>query len=189
MIFDGKTLLCLPTPCGTITVTGGRYGSVPFAVRKNGFDPVYESYTGRLHHTEHNYVLCVDCSRLEKGSVYTIALTGAELSVGGGDECTQCLRGTMGDYSIAIGAVDCNQWRKNEQLLAMAREKGVSLPPSSPPVYDRSEFVRYDVERLEDCSGFRFELLDDGCDEIIFPVAWIKNEHGEGEEAAEFWVI
>lgn len=186
---DGTFTHRLTTPCGSICITDSCGGSVPFSVRKNGFDVTYESYTGRLHHTEHNYALCVPSTALKKGELYRIALDGAPLSSGCCDECTECVSGTAGGYAIAIGATDYNEWRKTEQLVAYARANNIDLhlPMKNVINYDRSEFVRYDVVRLEDCSGFRFELLDDDCDEIVFLVAWIEDNWGEGEEAVQFW--
>jgi len=189
MSFDGTITDKLATPCGCITVTGSEGELVPFAVRKNGFDVTYESFSGRLHHTEHNYIIAIASSSLKPGNVYRIALSGAQLGIGCSDECTECVSSTANGFAIAIGAIDHNEWRKVEQLVAYAKANNIDLhlPMRNAINYDRSEFVRYDVARLEDCSGFSFELLDENWEEIVFPVAWIEDDHGEGEEAVQFW--
>jgi len=45
---------------------------------------------------------------------------------------------------------------------------------------------------LPDRSGFRFERLDDLCDEIVFFVAWIETRieiENETEDAVQFWTL
>ncbi len=189
MPFDGTITDKLITPCGCITVTGPEGETVPFAVRKNGFDETYESFSGRLHHTGHNYIIALSTSSLQAGRTYRIALSGTQLDIGCSDDCIECISGTANGYAVAIGAIDYNIYRKIDQLSAHAKKHNIdfNLSMLNSISFDRSEFVRYDVARLEDCSGFSFELLDENWNEIIFPVAWIKDDHGEGEEAVRFW--
>ena len=50
--------------------------------------------------------------------------------------------------------------------------------------------MQYDVEMLNDYSGFSFHLIDTSLTEIELKVAWIKHrvEHAaEYEAAVEFW--
>lgn len=181
----------LPTPCGSITVTGPDGEFIPFTVRKNGFDATYESFSGRLHRTEHNHIIAVASSSLKIGRLYRVALSGTQLEPGQSDECTECVCGEKNGWAIAIGAIDHNSWRKTEQTVACARANNLDLhlPLRSSTAFDRSEFVRYDVARLKDSSGFSFELLDGTWEETVFPVAWMEDDHGEGKEAVQFWVL
>lgn len=59
-----------------------------------------------------------------------------------------------------------------------------------PPKYDESKFIGYDVEMMDDCSGFQFHMITNHFSEITFTVAWIKSEPGyedEYEGAVQFW--
>ncbi len=189
MSFEGMTLYSLPTPCGSVTVTDPEGGYVPFFVGRNFFAPVFESCSGHLHYARHSYVIHICTRHLRKGQVYSIRLEGTALSVGSADECTESVSGVHDGHAIAIGAIDHNVYEKLEQGAAFARQHGTVSPPKDAIPYDRSGFRRYDTARLPDCSGFSFELLDEDWEEIVFPVCWQEDLHGEGRSAAEFRVI
>lgn len=81
---------------------------------------------------------------------------------------------------------------KNEASLRLLREKGVLKYKfiEMPPKYDESKFIGYDVEMMDDCSGFQFHMITNHFSEITFTVAWIKSEPGyedEYEGAVQFW--
>ena len=192
MSADEKTAYHLLTPCGSITVRDDRNSFVPFAIRKSGSETAFEADSGRVYDTLRAYIISVPAARMEKGRVYRIALEGIRLGIGSTDECCACVVGSSADCSIAIGAADPNEPEKYSQYLS--RRSAVDPPYSIASEYsfDRSGFARYDLHVLPDFSGFRFELLDDLCQEIVFPVAWIESRpdiRHETENAVQFRVL
>lgn len=186
----------LPTPCGEITVRDENGEPCRFSVEKNFFCSDYTLYHGTEEeeavNTDTNYDICIHTEDLAIGHVYKIALTGCRLRFGDSDEHTQAVSGTSNGYSIAIGSYDPNDEEKLDQAYAYSREQGflsrIGIMP--PPQYDESRFVQYDVEMLEDHSGFWFRLIDRSLPEVTFSVAWIKNEHDDPwayEGAVGYW--
>ena len=182
----------LPTPCGSITVRDDRNNLLPFAARASGFETAFIADSGTVFNTPHKFVIALSASRLEQGRAYRIALEGIPLAVGAADECNECVAGSGAGHSIAIGGADPNEPEKYSQYLA---HRSADEPPYSITAeydFDRSSFVRYDLHILPDCSGFRFERLDEQCDEIVFFAAWIETRPGienETEDAVQFWVL
>lgn len=186
----------LPTPCGKIVVMDEAGTLCKFSVRKNPYSPDYHLFYGTpqeiAFNTDTNYLLCVSVESLKIGHTYKICLLGAPLQYGDSDEHTQAVSGTVNGHSIAIGAYDPNDEEKEKQAYQYSAAIG-SLAQKmiiDPPQYDESHFVQYDVEMLEDFSGFSFRPLDRSIEEIVFPVAWVKNEYPsrlEYEGAVELW--
>lgn len=181
-----------PSPCGSITVKDDRGCYIPFDVRSSGFETAFEADSGRVYNTPDNYIIAVPACRLRKGTVYRIALEGISLSVGCTDECSECVVGSGNGCSIAIGGSDPNEREKYSQFLAHRTSDALPYTITADFDYDRSRFVRYDLRILPDCSGFRFELMDDSCEEIVFLAAWLETcagIEGDTEDAVQFWVL
>ena len=160
----GSSMDYLPTPCGAIAVTDETGRRVSFSLRENPYSPVYSLFYGTIQEEalrpDANYLLCVPTSTLAIGHTYSIRLLGTPLHFGGSDEHTEAVTGTLCGYSIAIGA------------------------------YEESSFTGYTLERLPDCGGFSFRLLDRSMAEILFAVAYVQNGRAaplEYEAAVEFW--
>ena len=165
-----------------------------FSVEKNPYQADYRLFCGtgreRVLHTETNFLLRVPASELRLGEPCRVRLTGTRLGFGGSDEHTEAVSGSANGYSIALGAYDPNDDEKQRQAYVYSQQQGllarrVILPP---PQYDKSRFVRYEVDMLKDCSGFCFRLLEET--EVCFPVAWVACEpeyREEYEAAVEFW--
>lgn len=172
----------LLTPCGEITVRNENREKCRFSVRKNVFCSEYSLFYGTKNeesiHTDTNYLLCIHTDDLVVGNTYKICLKGSQLHYGDSDEHTEAVSGSANGYSIAIGSYDPNDAEKICQALISTAQ------------YDKSRFVQYDVEMLDDYSGFSFRLLENSVQEIIFPVAWVENECegiADYEGAVEFW--
>lgn len=187
----------LTTPCGQISVVDEKGCKYRFSVRKNPYSPDYHLFYGtdneKTVNTDTNYFLCVHTDDLVLKQIYRICLTGRILHYGDSDEHTEAVSGTSNGYSIAIGAYDPNDDEKVRQAYEYSSVQGC-LPKNMivrPPQYDESRFERYDVEMLEDHSGFSFRLLDCSVKEIVFRVAWVKHNEGvassEYEAAVELW--
>ena len=170
---------CLSTPCGDITVTDENNQKCVFSVKENPYRPdnylFYGTEKEKAINTDTNYVICIDVNGLEVGSLYKIYLTGGKLSYGDSDEHTVAVSGISNGYSIAIGAYDPNDDEKISQVYIYSRKDG--FDGFDDFEYDKSNFIRYDVEMLEDYSGFFFRLLDKSSEYIKFPVAWIENDY------------
>lgn len=111
---------------------------------------------------------------------------------GDSDEHTEAVSGTANGYSIAIGSYDPNDDEKLDQAYEYTEKLGdlAGNMIICPPKYDESRFERYDVDMLEDYSGFRFHLIDGSERKLYFSIAWIKNElsdPSEYEAAVGFW--
>lgn len=184
------------TPCGDILVVDRAGKQIPFTVKENSYGTDYELTNSKGErkdvNTKTKYDVLLDVADLTLDEEYKICLHGAKLHYGDSDEHTECVSGSANGYSIAIGAYDPNDEDKMDQAYAYSKATGYLAKRVlvCPPEYDESKFIRYDVEMLEDCSGFRFRLIDLSWPTVIFPVAWIKNEPGEEmyyEGAVEFW--
>lgn len=186
----------LSTPCGEIMVTDENEKKIRFSVKENPYRPDYRLFYGteneEVVNTNTNYLICIQACDLMIGHMYKICIKGGQLHFGSSDEHTAAVSGTLNGYSIAIGSYDPNDEEKLEQAYKYSEKQGflarnMIIHPSQ---YDESQFVEYDVEMLENHSGFAFRLLDDSIQEIEFPVAWIKNEYEnllDYEEAVELW--
>lgn len=181
----------LPTPCGEITVTDNKGSRIPFTLQKSIIDTDYHVFehtqNEKAVHIEHAYLLTIDIDHLQKEILYQIRLNGAKLRYGYSDESTECISGSSNGYSIAIGAFDPNDDEKVAQAFSYSKAQGITYAIVPPPEYDESKFSQYDVEMLEDFSGFWFRLIDTQHPIIQFPVAWIKNE--PGAEIEYEWVV
>lgn len=186
----------LLTPCGKIAVMDESGQRLKFSVKKNPYCPDYHLFYGteneQAFNTDTNYLLCVHTEYLVLGHTYRICLIGSPLHFGDSDEHTEAVSGTANGYSIAVGAYDPNDDEKMLQAVEYSAmqgfdARGIIMPP---PQYDERHFIEYDVEMLADHSGFAFRLLDRSIQEIVFPVAWVKNEHQgllDYEAAVELW--
>lgn len=189
----------LSTPCGKIVVKDERGQTCKFSVKKNSYSPDYTMFYGTVHakvlNTDTNYSLYINIAALELGHTYIIRLEGSELHYGDSDEHTVCVSGTSNGYSIAIGAYDPNDDEKNYQAYENGVKQGMEHMIIDLSEYDESRFEEYDVNMLDDCSGFSFRLIDHSKDWIVFSVAWVKNKYYaeecesavEYESAVEFW--
>lgn len=186
----------LRTPCGNILVVDEDNTYIPFHIEKNKFDCDYEFENAegktKVINTDTNYALVIKTSSLKYGTRYQIYMTDTKLEFGDSDERTECVSGCSNGYCIAIGAYSPNDDEKQEQAYAYSKKMGFLKHRfiQDPPTFDESKFTKYDVERLDDNSGFSFHLIDDKCSEIRFYVAWIRSEksyevHYEG--AVQFW--
>ncbi len=186
----------LPTPCGQISVIDENDRKYRFSVEKTSYSPDYHLFYGteneKTINTDTNYYLRVHTDDLVLKHTYKIFLTGSVLHYGDSDEHTEAVSGTANGYSIAIGAYDPNDDEKIRQAFEYSSVQG-RLPQNmlvQPPRYDESCFGEYDVEMLEDYSGFSFRLLERSVKEIVFRVAWVKNDYtapSEYEAAVELW--
>lgn len=186
----------LSTPCGQIVVMNEHGQRCRFSIRKNPYSPDYHLFCGtdkeEAFNTDTNYLLCVQTGDLTIGHMYKVCLIGSPLHFGDSDEHTEAVSGTANGYSIAIGAYDPNDLEKASQACQYSSAQGRLAPKKivPPPHYDESRFVQYDVKMLEDYSGFSFRLLDRSISEIIFRVAWVKNEYPgllDYESVVEVW--
>ena len=170
---------CLSTPCGDITVTDEKGKKCVFSVKDNPYKSDYYLFYGtereKAINTDTNYVISVDTDDFKIGQIYKICLTGGKLSYGDSDENTVAVSGISNGYSIAIGAFDHNDDEKLSQAYIYSRKDDFDGFDSFE--YDKSNFIKYDVEMLEDYSGFSFRLLDKSEKYINFPVAWIENNY------------
>lgn len=188
----------LETPCGAIYVTDEKGKKIPFSVSKNKFDCDYEfeKPTGEIKaiNTLTNYSIAIRITDLRLNAKYKIFLDGAKMEYGNSDEHTECVSGEKDGYFIALGAYSHNDEEKTHQAYMYSKEKGYIDRNfiAEPSEYDESNFEWYDVEMLEDKSGFSFWLIDTKREFIFFNVAWIKSEPGEEdqyESAVQFWTI
>lgn len=114
------------------------------------------------------------------------------MNYGDSDERTECVSGCSNGYCIALGCYSPNDDEKMKQAYDYSEKKGVLKYKfiEMPPKYDESKFIGYDVEMMDDCSGFQFHMITNHFSEITFTVAWIKSEPGyedEYEGAVQFW--
>lgn len=186
----------LQTPCGEIAVIDENKRKCRFSVKKNPYHPDYYLFYGSKNeealNTNTNYLICIETCDLTVGHMYKICITGSPLHYGASDEHTEAVSGTSNGYSIAIGAYDPNDNEKMEQSYKYSQKQGFFSRNKIIPFlqYEKSRFVQYDVEMLENCSGFSFRLLANSMQEIKFPVAWVKNKYEnflDYEAAVELW--
>lgn len=186
----------LKTPCGNILVIDEDNAYIPFHIEKNKFDSPYEfeDVEGKIKaiNTDTNYALVIKASSLKFGTRYRIYMPNTKLEFGDSDERTECVSGCSNGYCIAIGAYSPNDDEKQEQAYAYSKKMGFLKHHfiQDPPTFDESKFTEYDVERLDDNSGFSFHLIDNQRSKIRFYVAWIRSEksyevHYEG--AVQYW--
>lgn len=187
----------LKTPCGDILIVGENAENIPFYVKENIFDCPYEFENAageiKIINTNTIYSLVIDAASLKYNKKYRIYMPDTKLDYGDSDERTECVSGYSNGYCIAIGAHLPNDDEKMEQAYDYSEKMGFLEQHfiKDPPSFDESKFTEYDVEMLEDRSGFSFRLIDDKCSEITFEVAWIAAQTGEEEyeAAVQFWTI
>ncbi|MBR6633887.1 MAG: hypothetical protein IKL05_06280 [Clostridia bacterium] len=124
------------------------------------------------------------------GCYYRVGFSKGTFSFGGSDEHTESIVLTAENWSIGIGSYNPNDDEELEQaILYMGKDKG---DIEYPPIFDETNFVRYTVSSAsESKEGFEFKLLDYSYPEIVFKVAWIKNEiydKSTYEDALDFWL-
>lgn len=183
----------LTTPCGEITITDANGNLLEFELQDNLFrcDYSYEDDTGNLIllNTPTNYAIVIPISALDNHSEYRISLAGCKMHYGCSDEHTECVSGRSNGFCIAIGAYDINDDEKISQMEAYWHAKGYYGYIQALSQYDERSFHCYDVEMLDDYSGFRFHLIDRCAPKIEFTVAWMKitGDPDYCEDAVEFW--
>lgn len=191
-----KQMDSLKTPCGTVFITDEDGTRISFSLRKNIFDCDYafESATGTVKtvNTETNYCIVVSASLLQLKKEYKIVLEGITLEFGSSDEQTVCVSGKGNGYCIALGTYLPNDDERMNQAYAYSKQIGLlsNRVIQDPPKFDESKFVQYDADVLDDYSGFRFHLIDQTREEIVFPIAWMKSEPDDElhyQSAVEFW--
>lgn len=169
---------CLNTPCGDITITDENENKFMFSVEENPYRPDYYLFYGteneKTINTDTNYMIYIDVDDLQVGHYYKIHLSDCKLHYGDSDEHTVAVSGIYDGYSIAIGAYDPNDDEKMHQAYARLHKEKKSHHNIK---YDKSRFVRYEIDMLGDYSGFVFRLLDKSEKNIKFPVAWIENNY------------
>lgn len=108
-----------------------------------------------------NYLIVIDASVLQLGCEYKIFLVGTKLNYGDSDERTECVSGCSNGYCIALGCYSPNDDEKMKQAYDYSEKKGVLKYKfiEMPPKYDESKFIGYDVEMMDDCSGFQFHMI------------------------------
>ena len=169
----------LKTPVGYFFVTDGKV-NIPFSIRKSTFNVPYQIYDNNNQvideiNIETNYDLVIDVNKIKLGCYYYISFSKGTFSFGGSDEHTESIVTTIENWSIGIGAYNPNDDEEIEQaILYTGKDKGYI---QYPPVFDETRFVRYTVSSASESSGgFEFKLLDYSYPEIVFNVAWIKND-------------
>ena len=160
-----KPYFSLQTPCGDIIIEDDRGNRIPFGIERNGFDCSYDIMNGiapqRPVNTDTNYLIVIDASVLQLGCEYKIFLVGTKLNYGDSDERTECVSGCSNGYCIALGCYSPNDDEKMKQAYDYSEKKGVLKYKfiEMPPKYDESKFIGYDVEMMDDCSGFQFHMI------------------------------
>lgn len=191
-----NSLLKLETPCGIISIVDENSNNVPFTLCENKFDYDYEfeDSSGEIKsiNTKTNYSVTIKISDLKLDTKYKIFLDGTKMDFGDSDEKTECVSGEKDGYFIALGAYSHNDEEKMDQAYMYSKKMGYLEQNfiMEPPEYDESNFEWYDVEMLENKSGFLFWLIDTKREFIFFDVAWIKSEPGEEdhyESAVQYW--
>lgn len=161
--FNIRTLYTATTefrlPTGYITITDSKGEPVPFSVRRS-----YGHYPHRVMDAEEtriiqyldsddDYLIELDCSRLDIGGEYTMLFSGeiSHMSYNSDEHCYS-FGGISGDYAVALGTDDFNDdvW------------------------IDGRELYFYEVEESRAVNGYKFRLLEKARDKIFFRVAWLK---------------
>ena len=145
------------TPCGTITVRDESGNPVEFTVRRSEplFPEQYLFYGTDYAYpvqTPDEYEICISAESLQPETAYHLKLHDCECRFGGSDENTYCNYSFKNNYHISIGAYNPNDGR-----------------------FEETEFRKYKILPFSDWSGYRFFLLEDYPDEIIFRIAWIAH--------------
>lgn len=184
----------LKTPVGYFFVTDGNV-NIPFSIKKNTFNVPYQIYDDNNQvideiNIETNYDLVIDANKIELGCYYYIRFSNGTFSFGGSDEHTESIVTTIENWSVGIGSYNPNDDEEIEQAnFCTGKDKGYN---QYPPVFDEKRFVRYTVSSASESSGgFEFKLLDYSYPEIVFKVAWIKNDTYDKdtyEDALGFWL-
>ena len=184
----------LKTPVGYFFVTDGKV-KIPFSIRKSTFNVPYQIYDNNNQvideiNIETNYDLVIDVNKIKLGCYYYISFSEGTFSFGGSDEHTESIVTTIENWSIGIGAYNPNDDEEIEQAISYTgKDKGYV---QYPPVFDETRFARYTGSSASESSGgFEFKLLDYSYPEIVFNVAWIKNntyDKDTYEDALDFWL-
>ena len=184
----------LKTPVGYFFVSDGNV-NIPFSIRKNTFNVPYQIYDnnqqviGELN-AEKNFSLIIDVNNLKLGCYYNIGFSNGTFSIGGSDEHTESIVTTIENWTVGIGAYNPNDDEELEQAIFYTGKDKAYI--QYPPTFDEKRFVRYTVSSAsESAGGFEFKLLDYSYPEIVFNVAWIKNDNYDKdtyEDALDFWL-
>ena len=169
----------LQTPVGYFYVTSGE-DTVAFHVARNSFDVPYEIYDDHntvidTIHSETNYTIAVPTESLTLGKGSVIRFSAGKWDFFGPDEHTEGYTAVIDHWVVGIGGYDPNDDKKSGKDWD----------------YSTAGFTEYDIEALDDNSGFRFWLLDRKKDYILFRVAWIEIGSYpviQYEDAVAFWV-
>ncbi len=142
------------TPCGKITIQDETGKHFHFSIRKreNLFPKQYLFYGTDYAYpiqTQDEYELCIPTEFLQTGKNYRLQIHDCACAFGGSDENTYCNYSFKNNYHLSIGAYNPNDMK-----------------------FDKTKFRKYSISPFSDWSGYRFFLLDDYPDEIIFRIAW-----------------
>ena len=188
-----KDITELKTPVGYFFVTDGNV-NIPFSIKKNTFNVPYQVYDDSNQvideiNIETNYDLVIDVNKIKLGCYY-IGFSNGTFSFGGSDEHTESIVTTIENWSVGIGAYNPNDDEEIEQAISYTGKDKSYI--QYPPVFDETRFVRYTVSSASESSeGFEFKVLDYSYPEIVFKVAWIKNntyDKDTYEDALDFWL-
>ena len=188
-----KDITELKTPVGYFFVTDGNV-NIPFSIKKNTFNVPYQVYDDSNQvideiNIETNYDLVIDVNKIKLGCYY-IGFSNGTFSFGGSDEHTESIVTTIENWSVGIGAYNPNDDEEIEQAISYTGKDKSYI--QYPPVFDETRFVRYTVSSASESSeGFEFKVLDYSYPEIVFKVAWIKNDNYDKdtyEDALDFWL-
>ena len=130
-------------------------------------------------------------SSLELGKSYVFSFSDGDWDLCESGQGAECYGTHIGDWFVGIGgALHWNFYEKLHQCRQYCVDKGIDDRQLRREWkegrfrYDKSRFIKYDIEGLENLNGYRFELLQKD-EEIWFNVGWVKAE--EFQEW-EYWM-
>ena len=193
MNFIYKGIDALQTPVGCFTVSNGNE-RIRFSVARNCYDMPYGVYDhasqtviGKIH-TDTNYHILIDTSKLNIGTTYTVAFSSGIWGYCDSDEHTACYSTIIGNWAVGIGAYDPNDEEKLDQALKYSEKTGLLKKNriiEYPDQFDESLFTSHTIEFSPDLRGFEFKILDKSLAEISFEVAWIQIKD---DYASDFYI-
>lgn len=187
--YVGKYHGRLTTPCGEFLIEDADGNPVPLIIWQVPRELMREDDSGEEHNLaiQTNYFLFIETRDLEIGNQYSIRLPDANFE-STEDERFRVLWKTINGYSIALGSALPNDDEKHRQVFAKMEAEGKSLYRDTRE-YDESQFTQYDVEYLDDMSGFAFHLINNTVPQIIFSLAWIESEPDQQESYEDAVIV
>ena len=195
---EPRTVTEFETPCGILTLTASEGEQLPFQVQQVMWDlqvSVYDDVAQEYVPLEspQQYTIRVQADALTPGKDYILRLDGdCKFAYGDSDECAVASLAATENVTLSLGAQDLNDAEKDRQAVPLMRG-GVQTGLREPEQYDESKFREYVVFTLDDWSGYRFRLIDETCQEILFRLAWAEQNlpHVDAEQYAAVtqWTI